>query len=121
MSDPHTTAAGLAASTITVLGVVTGLDPAILIAGFAGAVWAQTYQPQMDVWKRVVLSMIGAVVAGYFAPGIALGASKVGVITFMPAETLSLPVAAVVGLTAHRVLGPALLKFGAKKAEELSK
>ena len=113
MADGVTIAGvGLTTAGITLFGVSTGLDPAILIAGFAGGVWAQSYYPPTHWAKRVVLTTMSAILAGYFAPFLAIVASSYDFLhNVLPAETLKLPTGVIVGLLAHRVLGPALMRL----------
>lgn len=121
MAEPSiTTGAGFAAG-ITLFGVSTGLDPAVLIAGLAGGLWAQSYQPAVSIWRRLPLSLLASILAGYFAPAVAAVAAYSETLRgLIPPQALQLSVAVVVGLTSHRVLGPALMRFASKKAEELS-
>ena len=111
MSEPSASAATAAATGLTLLGVTTGLDPAVLIAGLAGGLWAQSYQSPTDLWKRAALTVMSSVVAGYLAPAAASLAGLAG--------DFRLPLAVLVGLTCHRVLGPAVLRYTSRKAEEL--
>jgi hypothetical protein len=122
MAEPSVTAGTALAAGLTLFGVSTGLDPAVLIAGVAGGLWAQSYNPPASIWRRLALIALAALLAGYLAPlatAIAATSSTVrGVITF---SALQLPIAVLVGLTSHRVLGPAVMKFAAKKVEEYTK
>ena len=114
--------AGVTTTGITLLGVSTGLDPSVLIAGFAGAVWAQSYYPPTHWAKRVALTALGAILAGYLAPvAAAVVTSYDAVRQALPLAVLQLPAAVVVGLLAHRVLGPAFMRFASKKIDEVSK
>lgn len=122
MAEPSALIAGVAATGLTFFGVATGLDPAILIAGFAGGVWAQSYHPPMGILRRLALIVMASILAGYLAPAAAAAVMSFG--NTQGASTLTalqLPVAVLIGLTSHRVLGPAVMRFAAKKAEELSK
>ena len=122
MAEPSVTIGTALATGLTIFGVSTGLDPAILIAGAAGGLWAQSYHPPTIIWRRLALICLAAVLSGYLAPAIAAVASSSqtirGIFTF---SALQLPIAVLVGLTSHRVLGPAFMKFAAKKVEEYSK
>lgn len=115
-------ATGAAVATgVTVFGVSTGLDPALLIAGLAGGLWAQSYQPAASLWRRLPLSFLASILAGYFAPAAAAVASSSDFVRgLIPSEALQLSAAVVVGLTAHRVLGPAFMRFASKKVDEVS-
>lgn len=121
MAEPSATTAGLAAAGITFFGVATGLDPAILIAGFAGGAWAQSYHPPTALWRRAALMVLAAILAGYLAPAVAAVAAASDVIRgALPFPALQLPAAVLIGLTSHRILGPAFMRFATKKIEGLS-
>lgn len=122
MAELSVTGAGVAAAGLTAFGVSTGLDPSILIAGFAGGVWAQSYYPPTSIVKRVFLTVLAAILAGYLAPAAASAVMTVPQAReVFTVATLQLPLAVLIGLIAHRVLGPAFMKFAAKKAEDLAK
>lgn len=112
--------ATVAAAGVTVLGVATGLDPAILVAGFVGGLWAQSYSDPAPYLHRIGMTLLAAVLAGYLAPAAATGLTYFDAVkaTFT-GLALQLPLAVAVGLTAHKVLGPAILRLFAKKAKEL--
>lgn len=111
-----------AAAGITILGVSTGLDAALLIAGFAGGLWAQSYSAPAHWLHRVAATALAGVLAGYFAPAAAVMLSAFDTIKgALPGHALQLPVAVLVGLLAQRVLGPAIMRIARKKSEDLSK
>lgn len=119
MAEPSVTVGTALATGLTIFGVSTGLDPAVLIAGTAGGLWAQSYHPPMSIWKRMTTIGVASLLAGYLAPATAavIGSSDTirGIFTL---SALQLPIAVVIGLTSHRVLGPALMRFAAKKADD---
>lgn len=122
MAEPSVAAGTVVAAGLTVFGISTGLDPAILIAGLAGGLWAQTYYPPTPLGRRAALVILAAILAGYLAPIFAaLAASFEIVRTVFAPGSLHPPFAVLVGLTSHRVLGPAVMRFAAKKAGELTK
>jgi hypothetical protein len=122
MAEPNTTVAGLAAAGLTFFGVATGLDPALLIAGFAGGVWGQSYQPSTALWRRVILVILSSIIAGYMSPAISAMAMGVGNLGgAMSAPMLQLPVALLVGLVAHKALGPAVMRVTRAKIEEVAR
>lgn len=123
MADGMTIAtAAVTSAGITLFGVSTGLEPAILIAGFAGAVWAQSYCPPTHWAKRVALTSLGAILAGYLAPAAAAVATSYELVrNVLPLAALQLPTAVVVGLLAHRVLGPAFMRLASKKLDDVAK
>lgn len=116
MAEPSITTGTLVAAGLTFFGVATGLDPALLLAGFAGGAWAQSYPAPMSIFRRASLTALASVLAAYSAPVIAAILPE-----SLPHRAVELLSAVLVGFTAHRVLGPALLRFVSKKAEELAK
>lgn len=124
MAEPTSSAAFAAATAagLTFFGVATGLHPAILLAGLAGGLWALSYQEPAPAWKRVAAAVMASVVAGYFAPAVAAGVTVLDVWpNILTRDLVQLPIAVLIGLLSHRVLGPALLRIGVQKAEEMSK
>ena len=122
MAEPSITAGTAVATGLTIFGISTGLDPAILIAGLAGGLWAQSYDPSAALWRRFPLIALAAIVSGYLAPAVAaVAASSETVRGIFTLSALQLPVAVLIGLTSHRVLGPAVMRLAAKKAEDIAK
>lgn len=122
MTEPSITAGAAVATGLTLFGVSTGLDPAVLIAGLAGGLWAQSYHPPIGLGRRTALVALASLLAGYLAPAVAaVAASSETVRGIFSLSALQLPVAVFIGLTSHRVLGPALMRFASKKSEELTK
>lgn len=122
MADMGITTTSAAAAGLTIFGVTTGLDPAVLIAGFAGGVWAQSYNPPAPYLHRLLMTILAAILAGYLAPAAAMGIASFDAIKgVFPGTILHLPVAVLIGLLAHRVLGPAIMRIARKKSEDLTK
>lgn len=125
MAEPTSSTIAVAAATatgLTVFGVATGLQPAILLAGLAGGLWALSYQDPVPAWKRVSVTVIASLVAGYLAPAVCVGVTEInGWPRALSGDLVQLPIAVLIGLLAHRVIGPAILRIAAKKADEVSK
>lgn len=124
MAEPTSSIALMAATAagLTIFGVATGLHPAILLAGLAGGLWALSYHPPMPIWKRCAVTVIAAVVAGYMTPIAAAAVASIDMVAnFATIDMVQLPIAVLIGLLAHKVLGPAFLRIAAKKAEEVAK
>lgn len=124
MAEPTSSAAFAAATAagLTVFGVATGLHPAILLAGLAGGLWALSYQPPTSAGKRVAVTIMAAIVAGYLTPAVAAGVTAIGAWPQeLTRDIVQLPIAVMIGLLSHRVLGPALLRFASRKVEEVTK
>lgn len=122
MAEPSISAGTAVATGLTIFGISTGLDPAILIAGLAGGLWSQSYHPPASIWRRIALIALASILAGYLAPAAAAVAASSDMIRGVFTHTaLQLPFAVLIGLTSHRVLGPAFMRFAAKKAEEYAK
>lgn len=122
MAEPSTIIVTISsAGAMSILGIATGLDLPVMAAGFFGALWSQSYSPPTSLAKRAFLTLLASILAGYLAP-----ASASAVMTIQVARdaftvaSLQLPVAVFIGLLSHRVLGPAIMKLAAKKAEDLT-
>lgn len=121
MAEPTSTAAVAIATAggLTVFGVVTGLHPALLVAGMAGGWWALSYRDPMPLRARVASVVISAISAAWCAPVVGGVLSS---LSWWPAQTvapeiLQLPIACVLGRLAHTFFGPALDKLVARKME----
>ena len=123
MAEPSSALLGVAtAAGLTVFGVATGLHPAILLAGLAGGLWALSYQSPAPTIKRVSATILAAIIAGYLTPAIVAGVTSIGAWPkSLTCEVIQLPIAVLVGLLAHRVIGPFLMRFAARKADEAIK
>ncbi len=119
MPEPAATAA--TAAGITIFGVALGLHPALLLAGFCGAMWSLSLASPMPPARRLTIAAISTFVAGYGTPAIV---ALVRGMDWWPAsltgEIVQYPIALTIGFLAHQVIGPALLKIAAKKADEVS-
>jgi len=124
MPEPTSSVVALTATSagLTIFGVATGLHPAILLAGLAGGLWSLSYQGPLPVMKRVAVTVISAIIAGYLTPAVAAGVTSIGAWPqAVTKDLVQLPIAVVIGLLAYRVLGPSVLRIAAKKAEEVAK
>lgn len=124
MAEPASSSAALTitAAGLTIFGISTGLHPPILLAGLAGGLWSLSYQPPLPAWRRLAVATLASIIAGYLTPAVAVGITSIAV--WPPAmsnDLMQLPIAVTIGLLAHRVLGPAVMRFAAKKAEEVQK
>lgn len=124
MAEPTSSIALIAATAagLTILGVATGLHPAILLAGLAGGLWALSFLPPMAWWQRILAAVVGSLVAGWCTPVVALGITS---FDWWPKpvtpEIVQFPIAVAIGLLAHTVIGPALIRIARAKADEVSK
>ena len=119
MSEPATPI--LATGGLTVFGVVTGLHPMLLVAGFVGCWWYNSYMPELKIGQRIASSVIAALVAAWITPPVI---SWLTALPWwpdtVPALTAGFPGALAVGFLTHKVIGPALLRSAQKKAEEIA-
>ena len=119
MSEPATpliTAGGL-----TLFGVATGLHPMLLVAGFVGCWWYNTYLPELTIGKRLTSSLIAALFAAWLAPPVLDWVTGLDWWPpSVPAITVGFPLAFVIGFLTHRVIGPQLLRIAEKKAEDIA-
>lgn len=124
MAEPTTTAAATlvaappALAALSIAGVNLGLHPAVLVAGFAGALVAivllGSVPAEGDTWphllrttiKRMFVALASSLTAGYLTPM---------VLTVVPtlAESLHLGAAFAIGAGAQRVLRSAIDRVAA--------
>ena len=123
MTEPVTPSAfGLTAAGVTLFGVATGLDPALLCAGAAGGWWAMTYQPVLGALDRVSRVSLSALVGGWGSPlAVGYAAGNGWLPDTVPTQVAGFPVALGLGLLAVDVIGRALLRFAQRKAQEVAK
>ena len=124
MPEPtsSTVGIGLTAGGLTLFGIATGLHPMLLLAGLAGGWWALSYQTDpMPLLRRCSTLGISALVSAWVSPPAVAGIVAMALPQKIPAqsagELLHFLIALIVGLLAHAVLGPALMKLAARKIE----
>ena len=121
MADPIAVGSifSITESGLTVFGIATGMHPEFLVAGMVGAQWMFSYQPPQPILRRFSVTAISALIAAYLTP---LAVAILRIKHFLPSEItqelVQMPVAVLIGLTSHRILGPALLR---RAAEPLGK
>ena len=120
MNDPSATGVSYSSSVGLVLfGIAIGLRPELMLAGLWGALWALSYSDPMPLYRRVTLAFLSSVLAGYGTPAVMVLIEHANLLQSDAAQQkLQYPVAVGVGFLAHRVLGPFLLRFAQKKANE---
>ncbi|MBS0353040.1 MAG: hypothetical protein JSR83_03935 [Proteobacteria bacterium] len=120
MSEPIAPAL-YATGGLTFFGVVTGLHPMLLVAGFIGCWWYNTYGQPLPLGKRVGSAVIAALIAAWTTPPVVAWVTSLSWWpTAVPALTVGFPVSIAIGFLTHRVIGPALLRIAQKKAEDLA-
>lgn len=119
MSEPATPI--LATGGLTILGVVTGLHPMLLVAGFVGCWWYNSYLPELTLRNRITSGIIAALVAAWITPPIITWLTSLAWWPpTVPALTAGFPGALVLGFLTHKVIGPTLLRHAQKKAEDIA-
>lgn len=105
----------LAATTITIAGIATGLNYEVLLAGFAGALASISYLEAMTLFRRIGSLVSATLLAGYTAP---VGATYVA--KWLPAIADSLTplvfASFIIGLLAQAIV-PAVMRFIKRKGE----
>lgn len=113
---------GITSAGITIAGISIGLHPALLLAGFCGAMWSLSFCPPMPAIRRAWIAGISTFVAAYGTPAVVASLRSV---PWWPealtGETAQYPCALLIGFLSHQVIGPALLKIATKKAGEAEK
>lgn len=121
MTEPTITTAIVLSTGITVFGVATGLHPELLLAGFAGGLWYQSYPSAASIGTRFTSSIISAVVAAYLSPVASVIIHKITKqLHDVGVDLIRLPIALIIGFLTYRVIAPALLKFSIKHADKLT-
>lgn len=120
MPEPTSSVAAVAVSAtgLTILGISTGLQPDILLAGFAGGLWALTYQPPASAFRRVAATLGSAVVAGYLSP-IAVLVLRGALPGDVSKEIAQTSFGLLIGLLSQQKLGPLVLRIADKRAKDL--
>lgn len=113
MTDPVSApAVAVTAGGLTLLGVATGLQPELLLAGAAGGWWALTYAPPAGALARANRIALSSAIAAWTAPPATAWAARA---LELPATTalagLQIAAALGVGLLAVDVLGRGLLSL----------
>lgn len=113
MSEPVSTGyIAVTAGGITLFGIITGLHPALMLAGAAGGWWAMSYQQQMTAWGRLNSILLSSIVAAWGAPvAAAAGAGYVPSSVPLPHSAIELAVALIIGLGTIEVLGRGILSI----------
>jgi hypothetical protein len=119
LPEPTTSVSAIAVSAtgLMLLGISTGLQPDILLAGFAGGLWALTYQPPAPLLRRAAATLGSAVVAGYLSP-IAVAVLRSALPGDPSREIAQTAFGLLIGLISQRVIGPAVLRIADRKARE---
>lgn len=110
-------AIGISAAGITLFGVVTGLHPGLLIAGFAGSWAALSYlSAQMSTGQRISSVIVGALGAAWGAPLAVAFASGSAPADVTPG-VLQFPIALGLGFLSFTVIAPAVLRIARRRLE----
>lgn len=118
MAEPATIAVfGLTAGGLTLFGVVTGLHPALLLAGLAGGWWALSYREPMTLPARIASVAISAIVAAWGAP---VALALLAAFSWWPVaahDVMHFPVAMILGRLTHTIFGASLDTLVKRKLE----
>lgn len=107
----------LAATTITVAGITTGLSYEVLLAGFAGALASLSYLEEMTVWRRLWTLLSSTLTAGYTAH-LAEGAIRYFIEDLQPSTATLVGAGFLIGLSAQALI-PGILQLARRKAQEI--
>lgn len=122
MPEPTSAAAAaLTAAGLTLFGVATGIHPMLLVAGFVGGWWFNSYGTPLPLRQRISSGLIAALVAAWTTPPILAWVTSFSAWPpTVPPPLAGFPCALAIGFLTHKVLGPALLKIAEKKVEEVA-
>lgn len=115
-----TVAQGVAAAGITVFGVATGLDPALLLGGVGGGWWAlMQFEVAAGLLYRAAFVALSGLLGAWLSPiAVAIAiplAKKAGLL--LPVAPLSIALSVMVGLLAIKWLGPRIVKAAGVAAD----
>lgn len=110
VSTPLLTAT--AAGGLTVVGIATGLNPALLFAGSCGAWWALSRVEPKPILARFNFVALSAVLAAWMSPVVVSQLCERGVIAERHEDMWQYPTAAIIGLLALPVIGSLLMDAG---------
>lgn len=111
MTEPvSSTTIAVTAGGITILGIVTGLQPDLMLAGAAGGWWAQVYVKPASVFARVNRLLLASLIAAWSAPPtVAWLGSHGWISTLIPVAAWQWCAALGIGLIAIDALGGGVL------------
>jgi len=122
MTEPiNAVSAASSSAILTAAMAASGLDPVLLFAGLAGGWWSLSYIQEPMPWHRrlwlaVISSLSGAWLGAFVAPPLAALAAHTW--NWWPPEaggqTMRISVALIIGLLAHRQIGPLLIRRAAR-------
>lgn len=110
MAEPASSTAGIAiaAGTITLTGSILGVQYDALLAGFFGGLVSLSYLPPMPRTKLAGTVAGSSILAGYFAPVLAVGAAHYFPWLAGIGDIMRLACAAGLGVSAQAVIPAAL-------------
>ncbi|MER2518580.1 MAG: hypothetical protein ABTR92_19650 [Candidatus Accumulibacter phosphatis] len=117
---PAVAAVSASAAGLSLFGISTGLHIDLLLAGFAGALFALSFDDPKPFLRRGLVTLSSACVAAYITP---LSVVLFRLQTPLPDEItqdILLPAVAVAGgFLSRRLLGPAAFKLADKLLEKI--
>lgn len=116
IQPPEVPAVALAATTIAVGGVATGLDYPVLLAGFAGGLVSLSFLPPMSVWRRIWTPVTATLMAGYTAP---IGAHYLRQTSDVDGTALELFAGFTIGLAAQFII-PVVIEAARERAKRIA-
>lgn len=118
IQQPPDVTTAVAAASITIGGVATGLDYAILLAGFAGGLVSLSFLPPMSIWRRIWTPVTATLTAGYATPLATYAIAKWLGTEEMPGS-LELFAAFATGVVTQFAI-PAFIKLAQRRFEKLA-
>lgn len=110
---------------ITVLGIATGLDPALIVVGLAGGWWALSLRTvPLSGAQRWTVAILSALISAWASPLIStlMAAYAEARIDWWPSEAgrmaLRFPMALAFGFLGHSHIGPWLISIFQRRARE---
>lgn len=106
--------AAIAGGAITITGSILGVHYDALLAGFAGGLVSLSFLPSMTVWRSAYSVAASSLLAGFFAPAIALAMANYFPWLASLGDYLRITSAAFIGVSAQAFI-PIMLAWARAK------
>lgn len=112
---------------LAVFEAATGISIPLSVWGFVGCLWAFWYLPEMPMKKRLMSVAIAALLAGVAARPLSMIviAAASGMFSWWPAEVdaqlVGVPIALILGMLCHTVIGKKLIAIANRAADGVAK
>ena len=120
-------ASAVSTGSLAAIEATTGVCIPLSVWGLVGCLWAFWYLPAMPIKKRITSVIIAAILSGVVAKPVSmiLIGAAVGMFGWWPAavdaKLASVPIALVLGMLCHTVIGKKLIEIANRAADGVAK